>query len=178
MTRLPSVLASLLLLLPAAAHAWGADGHRIVCEIAWLELTPEVQAKVAALLPASGRYSRFSEACVWADNVRRNPSFPQYARDDERHFVNIEPGDTEVDMASRCPDTCAVEAIAVYAKALGGEPLAGRTRRDSLMFLSIYPMADGRYAGYGYYEHHRGEVAERLQQAGVRLAGELRKALQ
>jgi hypothetical protein len=35
---------------PVLAHAWGGEGHRIICAIAWDEMTPAVRAKALAIL--------------------------------------------------------------------------------------------------------------------------------
>ena len=44
--RLLSWLSASALLLPCTAHAWGAEGHRIVALIAQRELTPQVRLPV------------------------------------------------------------------------------------------------------------------------------------
>ena len=35
---------------PSHALAWGDEGHRIVCEIAFLEMAPATRAEVEALI--------------------------------------------------------------------------------------------------------------------------------
>ena len=134
MVRLLLVLA--MLAVPASSRAWGRDGHRTVCEIAWQELSPAARNAVRELLPESGRYRRFSEACLWADNVRRRVA--RYAEDDDRHFLNIADGDTRLDLPRQCPQTCVVEAIDLYQRILQGEVVSNRSGRDALLFLAHY----------------------------------------
>ena len=78
MTRI--ILAAILLLISVTpAASWSGDGHRIVCAIAWKELSPEARAALKRLLeddPAS----RFPEACVWADTIRAIPPMSGRAR--------------------------------------------------------------------------------------------------
>jgi hypothetical protein len=124
------------LLHPASAPGWGADGHRIVCEIAWLELEESARAAVQALLPARGPHARFADACSWADEIRDERRFPQYRHDDERHYLNVEAGATGVDLARDCPGRCVVEGIAHHAAVLGSGSAKPRARREALMFLA------------------------------------------
>ncbi len=52
-----------LLLTPSLAFAWGADGHRIVADIASHYLTDEAKAAVKDLLGEQ----TMADASVWAD---------------------------------------------------------------------------------------------------------------
>src|ERR1700753_3431412 len=73
---------------PTPARAWGWDGHRIVCALAWDELTPPIRAKIEPILGAKGR-DAFAESCLWADDVRpwRKDTGPW-------HYVNVPQGAT------------------------------------------------------------------------------------
>ena len=64
----------------AQALAWGDDGHRIVCEIAFLEMAPATRAEVEALIATDPQFATFADSCTWADHPRK--------RDDE-HYVNL-----------------------------------------------------------------------------------------
>ena len=41
------LLCCFVLALPNAAQAWGGAGHKVVCDIAWRELTDAAKANVA-----------------------------------------------------------------------------------------------------------------------------------
>ena len=56
-----------LTLAPVAqALAWGDEGHRIVCEIAFHEASADTRAKIDALIASAGEAGPFSELCIWA----------------------------------------------------------------------------------------------------------------
>jgi len=67
-------------LLPEKALAWGAEGHRMVGEIATNHLTPEAARRVTALLrndrtadgEPSGR-TTLGEIAYWADEIKDHP---------------------------------------------------------------------------------------------------------
>lgn len=99
------------------ALAWGDDGHRIVCQIALLEMAPATLAEVDALIATDPPFASFADACSWADHPRK--------RDDE-HYVNL-PRDAPGLTAEPCPlaDRCVVTSIgkdmAVLASPTAGE---------------------------------------------------------
>ena len=66
----PFTLAVVLLFAPAC-FAWGADGHKIVAEIAWREMTPETRAAVEALLADDPEDKTLIAASTWADRIQR-----------------------------------------------------------------------------------------------------------
>ncbi len=98
----------------APARAWGWDGHRIVCALAWDELTPPLRTKIENILEARGR-DAFAESCLWADDVIRwrKETAPW-------HYLNVPKGATRIDMARDCgqPNSCAVEQISLHAQRL------------------------------------------------------------
>ena len=70
MKRIFLALACILGALSAPpAMAWGPDGHRIVCAIAWDELTQHARESVKATLDVESR-EQFAETCNWADEYR------------------------------------------------------------------------------------------------------------
>src|SRR5438094_21455 len=67
---LTALVAALAVLLPgAAARAWGPDGHRIVCAIAWDDLTPHARDSVKATLDIQSR-DQFADSCTFGDDYR------------------------------------------------------------------------------------------------------------
>jgi hypothetical protein len=82
MTGLLAVLA-----LGTSAFAWNGTGHKVVAQIAWDQLSPEVRAKASALLekhpqykdlieeknpptPEEGKLAAFLTAATWSDLIR------------------------------------------------------------------------------------------------------------
>lgn len=137
-TLLTVVLAAVASGSPREAKAWGFAGHRIVCEIAWNELTARVKSNVRELLATDPDHPQFNETCLWPDLVRDDP---RYADDKPRHYldVHIERGaHGDIDLARDCREHCVTEGIEHYARALiaGGEPNRGSLR--ALAFLSHF----------------------------------------
>jgi hypothetical protein len=73
----PKVLAGILLILPfwQSAHAWNAEGHMVVAQIAYNHLNPDVKAKCDALISipvfnAGNNNSNFVTAACWADDIK------------------------------------------------------------------------------------------------------------
>ena len=96
MRRLTALAGALAVVCaPMTAHAWGHEGHEIIADIAYAELTPAVRAKVDAMLaddtdPLTA-HDIASEA-TWAD-AYRNAGHRETA---SWHFVDDEidaPGD-------------------------------------------------------------------------------------
>lgn len=103
-----------LSLAPASARAWGWDGHRIVCALAWDELSPPVRGKVSDILGAPGK-DAFAESCLWADDV-----IPYRKETAPWHYINVPKGATTVDLARDCkaPNSCVAEQISIHAARL------------------------------------------------------------
>ena len=130
---------------------WSADGHKLVCEIAWRHLTAEAQAMVQQL--RQGERGTFAESCTWADDVR--PDRPETSA---YHFVNIPAGSAGVDLARDCSDPrtrCVVWAIKRYAELLARPGGTAQERLEALKFLSHFvgdlhqPLHAGRLADLG-----------------------------
>jgi len=57
--------------LPSIAFGLGYDGHRIVCQIAFDELTPAARTEVNRLLELDADFDSFAESCLFADSPKR-----------------------------------------------------------------------------------------------------------
>ena len=77
------------------AKAWGAAGHRIICQIAYDELKPAIRARVDALVAIDPRYRTFPDACTAPDRLPRT-------RKDE-HFVDVPRDAARIEAANPCP---------------------------------------------------------------------------
>src|SRR5581483_10600909 len=79
-----SPLVMLWLLLPRVSCAWGAEGHRVVAEVAWNHLSAAVRHKVLGILGSDD----LAAISTWADEIRsQRPETYGW------HFVDI-PGDS------------------------------------------------------------------------------------
>ena len=73
----------LLFFIPLVSFAdWGKTGHRVIGEIAAMNLTPEATAAVKDLL--EGR--SIARIGTWADEIRSNPDYNKYTT---WHYVNF-----------------------------------------------------------------------------------------
>lgn len=129
--------------------AWGPQGHAVVAELAWRELTPEVQAKVAKILDEAPMNSVGS----WADAVRPAEQFRWTA---PLHYVNLPDNALQFLPERDCPDDgCAVSAITDFAATLADESADPQERKEALMFLIHFvgdlhqPLHAGRAADRG-----------------------------
>jgi hypothetical protein len=100
---------------PTPALAWGGDGHRTVCAIAYRHLTPAAKAAVDSLIPGDGTGRSFAESCTWADSPGK------FGRGGE-HFANY-PRTLRRVTSHNCPGTskCVLSAIDADAAILGSD---------------------------------------------------------
>jgi hypothetical protein len=147
------MLAVLFLIAVCASNvfAWGEEGHRMVCRIAYLSLSPDDQKEVDRLTKAyktppgmSLQISSFPDACVFADEARRQ------ARDAEKagsttspwlhfksfsnwHFLNVARSVKKI-QGKACNNDCALTGITTHSGMLKN----GKTdqeRAEGLVFL-------------------------------------------
>ena len=94
------------MLASPAAMAWGADGHRLIAELAEAQLSPAARGQVDRLLSLEPG-ATMASVSTWADEKRS----PATAR---LHFVNLPEGECTYQRQRDCPDgRCVVEAIRV-----------------------------------------------------------------
>lgn len=125
---------ALALLAPSLAAAWGPQGHRLVAELAWEQLTPQAQARIAPLLHGEPEPT-LPGIANWADRLRS--SDPDLGRLSAAwHYVNIGGDQCVFNPPRDCPGgNCVVNAIPVQAALLADENLPVATRRQALRFL-------------------------------------------
>jgi hypothetical protein len=109
------------------ALAWGDEGHRIVCEIAFREAAPTTQDAITALIATDGHFTRFSDACTWPDHPRQRTT---------EHYFNLlryAPGLAD----DTCPPTgqCVVSAIELDFGRLSLPAAGPATHLEALKFL-------------------------------------------
>ncbi len=115
--------AGLQLAAAPQAFAWTDAGHKIVCQLAYLELTPAAKAKVDALIALDPKFHTFAAACTWAD-------ISPAVRPTE-HFLNVPRDARKVDPENLCPtaDRCVASAILNDARELTQAKDAGERLR-------------------------------------------------
>lgn len=162
------------MLLPDPAEAWAADGHHVICEIAWQRLTREGRGLVGELLghgpqdvgPRIGK--RFVEACAWADDVRETT----HQSTAEYHFVNVRRGAPSLDLGRDCPAyDCVPIAIRRYLTYLlqGETPANGRQRQAEALKFFAHLVGDVHQPLHAGYLDDRGgnEILVRWPGAGA-----------
>jgi hypothetical protein len=114
--------------------AWGPEGHRIVAVIAQMNLTPQTQQRVNALL---GPYNSIAAISSWADDTRAD--FPETA---SWHYIDIPLEENKIDLASECPQgNCVIAQIEKFEAALKDPHTSEADRRVALKFL-VHFVAD------------------------------------
>ena len=94
----------LLMLLPSIAFSLGNDGHRVVCQIAFDELTPVAKSEVNRLLAIDPDFESFAESCLFAEIPKRIRWLD--------HQINL-PRSTQAITTDECPlaESCVIPAI-------------------------------------------------------------------
>jgi hypothetical protein len=106
----------------------------IVAKIAELNLKPQARDEIRKLLgptPISDR-----RVATFADFVKHNPDFPEYAKTPPWHFVDVPYDADSYDPERDCKDgSCVVERIEVFKKTLADKTKPSQDRLEALMFL-------------------------------------------
>ncbi len=121
---------ALALLLCAALpiYAWGPEGHDLIARIAEAQLTPEVHAKVLAIL---GPGVSMASVASWADSIRR-----QRPETGAWHYIDIPIDKRHRDMARDCAKgDCVVQKIEDFEAILRNPNAPATQRREALMFV-------------------------------------------
>ncbi|KQW51211.1 MULTISPECIES: S1/P1 nuclease [unclassified Roseateles] len=96
---------------PLSASAWGADGHRLIAELAESQLSPAAAAEVGRLLSLEPGATMVSVS-TWADEKRSGVTAPL-------HYVNLPEGDCTYRRERDCAGgRCLVEAIVTKVQVL------------------------------------------------------------
>ena len=150
-----SVLLLALLLAPAPALGWGAEGHEVVAGVALRELTPAARRQVAQLL---GSDAMLVEQSNWADEIKDR------RRDTARwHFVDI-PLQAPAFVSRRdcAAGDCVVAQIEADVQTLRNRKLDVNRRAQALMFL-IHFVADVHQPLHAEDNDDRGGNGVRVQ---------------
>ncbi len=127
-----SAVLSFLFVLGGAAPAvaWGPDGHRIACAIAWEEMSAPVRTKVSGVLGVPNR-DAFAATCAWLDTQAETASL---------HHVFVPKTARAVDMARDCANGCALTEISRSVASLKSD--AGGAERTRALKTLTHLVAD------------------------------------
>ena len=123
--------------------AWGDDGHRIVCRIAFRLLDQKRQEKIVELTKAYRRpnngtgFGSFEQGCLFADEARWKardnlPGWDKFDPFDTWHFLNV-PRTTHLVENSHCDKNCVLTGIAQHTEGLKAADVLERA--EALLFL-------------------------------------------
>jgi hypothetical protein len=122
----------LLIIFSPLTHGFGADGHKIVGELAFQRLHAGPRNAVVRLLDDEGPHA-LAKACNWPDAIK---SDEQYQWSLPLHYVNLPRGEHRFDRSRDCPDrVCVIGAIERYSEELGNLDLDAQTRANALKFV-------------------------------------------
>jgi hypothetical protein len=140
--RIRTLTLLLVFAVAGTALAWGPDGHRSVCEIAYLRLDHAHQKEVNRLakkmhVPAGvTKYTSFAQGCTFPDQVRaqKGAAFAKYQAFNEWHFINVPRTTRTISSDAGCNDNCVLHGIDFHTKALA-DAKNDQSRAEALLFL-------------------------------------------
>lgn len=138
MNKLSSVVSlcaiALMSLSSNAAHAWGAQGHRLVAQLADLELTAPARAEVARLLDAEPEPT-LSAIANWADQLRQHDR-ALAKRSAHWHYVNLGEHACDYQPARDCAGgNCVIAALTTQSRILADRTQPDAARRQALKYV-------------------------------------------
>lgn len=123
------ILLALVMLFPISseAWAWGDEGHKVICEMAFRLAQPSTRAEIQRLIRTDTEFDRFSDACTWPDHPRKRAA---------EHFVNLA-RDSNGLTSDICPGTheCVLSAIRKDAAVLSSSSADDSAKLAALKFL-------------------------------------------
>ena len=140
--RIRTIVMLLSFAVAATALAWGPDGHRTVCEIAYLHLDKAHQHEVNRLTrkmhvpPGLTPYTSFAQGCTFPDEVRAKDgdAFAKFQPFNEWHFFNVPRSTKTISSDAGCDDNCVLHGVDFHAKALANAT-NDQDRAEALLFL-------------------------------------------
>ncbi len=166
LTRFSSVpiVVLVIAMLPAAAHAWGPKGHRLVAALAYSELSPQARTEVARLLRGEADPT-LAGVSNWADDLREHD--PDLGKRSARwHYVNLAEDSCTYDAKKHCPDgDCVIEAIVRQRAQLADRAQPDAVRAQALKFL-VHFVGDAHQPLHAGYARDRGGNTIQIQLDG------------
>jgi hypothetical protein len=115
-----------VLAVTSEAHAWGDEGHKTVCQIAFDKVKPNTRVAIVRLIKADGQFKSFSDACTWPDHPRKRAG---------EHFVNLARNASGLTNDCGVTSPCVVTAIAKDFAVLSSGTATDADKAASLKFL-------------------------------------------
>jgi hypothetical protein len=145
---------SVALLVPVTAHAWDAEGHRIIAHLAYERLTPKAKASVAALIAHAPQQdtptcpvATLEDASTWPDCIR-----PLHGRFDYLAVMHYE--DVPI---------CGAEPKSVYCP--DGKCIVDETRREIAILRDRHNSDLDRLQALEEVSHFVGDMHQPLHAA-------------
>jgi hypothetical protein len=109
------------------AQAWGDNGHKIICEIAFRLANPHAQDQIQKLIAIDTEYKTFADSCIFPDHPRQRS---------EEHYINL-PRDSRGLTVDKCPQAqaCVLTAILRDYRFLSSRAEKDEDRLIALKFL-------------------------------------------
>lgn len=123
----------LLALMTSEVHAWGKNGHRIVGEIAQLNLDKNAAREVKKLLGDED----LARVSTWPDEIRSDKKYNYTA---PWHYVSIPSGKTYFDQ-KRVADGDVIFALFQFEETLRDKKATIEQKKDALRFM-VHMMGD------------------------------------
>lgn len=123
---------AVVMLSSSPALAYGRDGHRIVCDLAYRYLSDEARTEVDRLIALDPEFENFRDACSWADAVRAT-IHPETA---PWHYINQRRDDPHIDAEDCAEDGCITSAISLHAGIFLDRARSDGERLEALKFLA------------------------------------------
>jgi len=112
----------------ASAWAWGNQGHQIVCEIAFQEMSRPARDALKRIIAEDDDYRMFAEACTWPDRPPRKRG--------SEHFINVPRTFTRIqNTACVGVPTCLFSAIKKDSDTLKDTHASTKARLEALKYL-------------------------------------------
>jgi S1/P1 Nuclease len=138
-----ALVACLAVLCDANVSAWGPDGHRIVCLVAYQLLDAPRQGEIRRLTsvyrnPDGGGFEFFTDGCTFPDEARSKakdnvPGWDKFDPFESWHFLNVPRTTIRVE-DGHCHGNCVLTGIARHTEALANAS-SDAARAEALFFL-------------------------------------------
>lgn len=133
MKKTSILLFSALMVMTSEVHAWGKNGHRIVGEIAQLNLDKNAAREVKKLLGNED----LARVSTWPDEIRSDKKYNYTA---PWHYVSIPTGKTYFDQ-KRVADGDVIFALFQFEETLRDKKATVEQKKDALRFM-VHMMGD------------------------------------
>lgn len=152
-----ALLSAVIALVGPVAHAWGTQGHHVIANLAYAQLTAKAKTEVDRLL-AIEPSATLASISTWADETRNKTTAPW-------HYVNFPRNTCTYDAARDCPDgQCVVGAIDKQLAILASN--APVEKRLTALKYVVHLVADVHQPLHAGYADDRGGNTYQVQAFG------------